>query len=343
MEFTRKPWYVTQTAYWLFSICLLSWPFRIYINSNTGILNYQIIKLFGSADANADSSTVLNDERSNFTTSNDDLLGNHQHHHNLSQLPPSYSQAMLWPPTYSYIKQLLYDQANPVAENQLDNANENVNYVLDRIDKYQQQQTNTNDAAGRHHSSLVEASLNMNKLAADHQTARLKSRIPSSLSCSFLNGQIVYTVNTLKNNTTATLNSAIDDLSGGNSLDVKGSTTADCSPILNANSRVQIIGSGSLHETENLPLHLDTLSRALMIDERQQQQPGKLAMLGNSSSQMLNSCRALIPRSFTSTALSSSYLKRFSIRILRRIKSMQNLNANSNAKPQPDGANVQNL
>lgn len=306
---------------------------------NTGILNYQIIKLFGSADANADSSTVLNDERSNFTTSNDDLLGNHQHH-NFSQLPPSYSQAMLWPPTYSYIKQLLYDQANPVAENQLDNANENVNYVLDRIDKYQQTNAQGRDAASRHHSSLVEQSLNMNKLATstDHQAARLKARIPSSLSCSFLNGQIVYTVNTLKNNTTTTLNSAIDagDLSGGNSLDVKGSTAAECSPILNANSRVQIVGSGSLHETENLPLHLDTLSRALMIDE---QQPGKLSMLGNSSSQMLNSCRQLIPRSFTSTALSSSYLKRFSIRILRRIKSMQNLNA----KAQPEGVNVQNL
>ena len=246
---------------------------------------------------------------------------------------------MLWPPTYSYIKQLLYDQANPVAENQLDNANENVNYesvnyVLDRIDKYQQAAATP---ANRHHSSLVEQSINMNKLAAstDHQAGQLKARIPSSLSCSFLNGQIVYTVNTIKNNTTDTLNS-IDggDLNCGNSLDVKGSAEAECSPVLNANSRVQIIGSGSLHETENLPLHLDSLSRALMIEEPTQ---SKLAMLGASSNLMLSSCRQLIPRSFTSTALSSSYLKRFSIRILRRIKSMQNL------KPESVNDAVQNL
>lgn len=312
----RKPWYISQTAYWLFSLCLLSWPYRIFINMNTGLLNYQIIKLFGNNSPNSDTgnadSNTLNEERSNFT-SNDDLLDG-----NNCSLPPSYSQAMLWPPTYNYIKRLLYEQTDSMLENQLDN-NENVNYVLDRIDKYHQQTNQQNNQFEQQQLNM------MNKLSVssdNQQSNQLKhTRIPSSLSCSFLNGQIVYLVNTLKNPVTATLNSSIENnnLNCGTSLDVKGTTTVDSPILMNKNSRVQIIGAGSLHETENLSLNIDDLNHTLIVDENESNL-NDLNVLKNSSSYQNSS----IPRSFTSENF--SYLKRFSIRILRRIKSMQNLN-----------------
>lgn len=300
---------MSTSAFWLFSVCLLSWPYRILINWKTGLLNYQIIKLFGNNNAdtaNADSS--LNDERSNYTSNDDLIVGNHRN------LPPSYSQAMLWPPTYAYLKQMLYEQADANSANQLDN--ENVNYVLDRIDKYQQ--------TNQQQSMIEQTNCKRNTNASNDnqpQTNQCKARIPSSLSCSFLNGQIVYVVNTLRS-TTSTSNAAE---ARGTSLDVPQVTTSDdCRSLMNANSRVQIISAGNLQETENsnLSFQIDSLNRALIIDEQDEHKFDKLNLLANSPNLMVNTYRN-IPRSFTSENV--SYLKRFSIRILRRIKSMQNI------------------
>lgn len=253
---------------------------------NTGILNYQIIKLFGNSSEtgnNADSGTLLNEERSN-----DDQLGN---------LPPSYSQAMLWPPTYNYIKQFFYEQAD---------TNDSTN-ALDRINKCPQQ-------ANQQQNNLInEQNSKIISLAENNQTNQAKARIPSSLSCSFLNGQIVYLVNTLNN--TSTLNMSIsNNLNCGTSLDVRGTT--DRSPILNKNSRVQIISSGNLTETENtLSLNIDDPD-AFKIDEQNKPEAN-----------LFNQFR--ITRSITSENLPYNALKRFSIKILRRIKSMQNLKGES--------------
>lgn len=262
------------------------------------------------------------EERSNFT-SNDNLLGGH------CSLPPSYSIAMMYPPTYNYIKQLLCEQGdtNATGENQLDN--ENVNYVLERIDKFDKyQQTNqTNDSTIEQSNKLSATSTDNNRELSN----QVKTRIPSSLSCSFLNGQIVYLVNTLQHTTTTLGSSMETNLNCGTSLDVK-ETTPDCSgQPMNANSRVQIISAGNLHhmsisesENNNLILQIDNLNHALIIDEEDASKFNKLKFLINSSNLMLNSFRN-IPRSCTSENISHSYLKRFSIRILRRIKSMHNL------------------
>lgn len=42
------PWYLSTTAFWIFSVILLSWPLRLICDFRTAHVSYQITKLFGT-------------------------------------------------------------------------------------------------------------------------------------------------------------------------------------------------------------------------------------------------------------------------------------------------------
>uniref|UniRef100_A0A0M3KEG9 Transmembrane protein 151 homolog (inferred by orthology to a C. elegans protein) n=1 Tax=Anisakis simplex TaxID=6269 RepID=A0A0M3KEG9_ANISI len=44
----KCPWYLSSTAFWLFSILLMSWPLRLICELQTAHVNYQVTKLFGT-------------------------------------------------------------------------------------------------------------------------------------------------------------------------------------------------------------------------------------------------------------------------------------------------------
>ncbi|XP_054169127.1 transmembrane protein 151B-like [Oppia nitens] len=82
----RQPWYVSHVAFWLFSLLLLSWPFRVLIEYQTAYVHFQVIKLFGE----------------NFVTSCNDLSAlsrdttiDSVEFSNNYTLAPSYSEAVL--------------------------------------------------------------------------------------------------------------------------------------------------------------------------------------------------------------------------------------------------------
>ena len=39
----RLPWYISQYAFWLFSLLLLSWPFRVLVEYQTSYIHFQVI------------------------------------------------------------------------------------------------------------------------------------------------------------------------------------------------------------------------------------------------------------------------------------------------------------
>jgi hypothetical protein len=38
-----QPWYISHLAFWLFSLLLLSWPFRVLIEYQTSYVHFQVI------------------------------------------------------------------------------------------------------------------------------------------------------------------------------------------------------------------------------------------------------------------------------------------------------------
>nr|XP_054759576.1 transmembrane protein 151B-like [Lytechinus pictus] len=92
------PWYVSMSMFWVTSLSLLSWPFRILISMQTAIVDYQIEKLFGT-NYNSGMITVeswtgegANGNRFNTVGSNRSLellIRDNRH------VVPSYSEALL--------------------------------------------------------------------------------------------------------------------------------------------------------------------------------------------------------------------------------------------------------
>ncbi|CAD6191513.1 unnamed protein product [Caenorhabditis auriculariae] len=44
----NPPWFLHPIVFWIFSLCILSWPLRIYTEWRTAILSFHVVKLFGT-------------------------------------------------------------------------------------------------------------------------------------------------------------------------------------------------------------------------------------------------------------------------------------------------------
>ncbi|XP_071504161.1 uncharacterized protein [Diadema antillarum] len=94
----KLPWYVSMSMFWVTSLSMLSWPFRILISMNTAIVDYQIEKLFGTNyTANmitvepwaGESGTITRVTAVDSNRSLETLIRDNRH------VVPSYSEALL--------------------------------------------------------------------------------------------------------------------------------------------------------------------------------------------------------------------------------------------------------
>ncbi|ETN80749.1 transmembrane protein 151-like family protein [Necator americanus] len=92
---SSPPWFLRASAFWLFSVLLLSWPLRIYAECRTAMLNYQVTKLFGTCYLSPSSVNYTGPLTRTSTMETVELeaaLGREQYF-----VVPSYSEAMLMP------------------------------------------------------------------------------------------------------------------------------------------------------------------------------------------------------------------------------------------------------
>ena len=94
----KLPWYFSLTIFWILSLCLLSWPYRLLVSYKTALVDYQIEKLFGTNfAAGMVSVDTWNGETMQFTRvstaesdrSLESLIRGNRH------VVPSYSEAVL--------------------------------------------------------------------------------------------------------------------------------------------------------------------------------------------------------------------------------------------------------
>ncbi|CAI5440543.1 unnamed protein product [Caenorhabditis angaria] len=87
------PWFLHPIVFWALSICVLSWPLRIYTEWRTAVLPYQVIKLFGThylSPSSINYSGPLTRTSTIDTIELEALIRREQHF-----VVPSYSEVML--------------------------------------------------------------------------------------------------------------------------------------------------------------------------------------------------------------------------------------------------------
>ena len=92
------PWYVSMVMFWITSLFILSWPFRILISMKTAVVDYQIEKLFGTnynggmitiEPITGDGCTITRVTAVDSNRSLESLIRDNRH------VVPSYSEALL--------------------------------------------------------------------------------------------------------------------------------------------------------------------------------------------------------------------------------------------------------
>ena len=220
------PWYISQSAFWAFSLMLLSWPLRLAIQMNVAQMNYQVVKLFGAnSTVAATNSSTANESSVPVVAANATALSESSDNTNLlpstaalgtnNSFPPSYSEAMLWPPTYSsLVLPQNYGEstlANNIAHNGGSNHNDsNLDSSACRSSHFQTRDQTPNDyrtvqqsttSVGQNSSSWTSCVHLLSNERTEDQSTQIKPTsnwpLRSSVSCSLLHGQLVYLVNPL--------------------------------------------------------------------------------------------------------------------------------------------------
>uniref|UniRef100_A0A9J2PEY3 Transmembrane protein 151B n=2 Tax=Ascaris TaxID=6251 RepID=A0A9J2PEY3_ASCLU len=93
----KCPWYLSATAFWIFSIFLLSWPLRLLCELRTAHVSYQITKLFGTNYLSPSSVNYTGPLTRTSTMDSRELEMAVQRDNYL--IVPSYSEAMLLEPS----------------------------------------------------------------------------------------------------------------------------------------------------------------------------------------------------------------------------------------------------
>ncbi|VDM39798.1 unnamed protein product [Toxocara canis] len=93
----KCPWYLSATAFWIFSIFLLSWPLRLLCELRTAHVSYQITKLFGTNYLSPSSINYTGPLTRTSTMDSRELELAAQRDSYL--IVPSYSEAMLLEPS----------------------------------------------------------------------------------------------------------------------------------------------------------------------------------------------------------------------------------------------------
>ncbi|KHN77669.1 Transmembrane protein -like protein [Toxocara canis] len=93
----KCPWYLSATAFWIFSILLLSWPLRLLCELRTAHVSYQITKLFGTNYLSPSSINYTGPLTRTSTMDSRELELAAQRDSYL--IVPSYSEAMLLEPS----------------------------------------------------------------------------------------------------------------------------------------------------------------------------------------------------------------------------------------------------
>ncbi|KFD52513.1 hypothetical protein M514_06547 [Trichuris suis] len=88
----KQPWFYSRTMFWFLSVCLLSWPLRVFIDCRTAHVHYQVTKLFGSNYLSPSNRySTMQSGGGNRANSNGDAAAPEQGY----LIVPSYSEAML--------------------------------------------------------------------------------------------------------------------------------------------------------------------------------------------------------------------------------------------------------
>uniref|UniRef100_A0A5S6R2G2 Transmembrane protein 151B n=1 Tax=Trichuris muris TaxID=70415 RepID=A0A5S6R2G2_TRIMR len=87
----KQPWFYSRTMFWFLSVCLLSWPLRVFIDCRTAHVHYQVTKLFGTNYLSPSNRYSTMHRSCGNTDSNGDTRAAGQDY----LIVPSYSEAML--------------------------------------------------------------------------------------------------------------------------------------------------------------------------------------------------------------------------------------------------------
>ena len=88
-----SPWYLSQHAFWILSVVLLSWPMRILIRYNTAYVHYHVNKLFGCEHCDVSIHRGYQNQITRVSTMDSIILESAIRNNNA--IVPSYSEAML--------------------------------------------------------------------------------------------------------------------------------------------------------------------------------------------------------------------------------------------------------